>query len=71
MKNRIRKLEELIAREEEKLETMRELRYEPEYYQDYRKMEELDAQIDDQHNVIAGLYREWEEKLALAEEAEE
>ena len=34
-------------------------------------MEELDAQIDDQHNVIAGLYREWEEKLALAEEAEE
>ena len=71
LKNRIRKLEELIAREEEKLETMRELRYEPEYYQDYRKMEELDAQIDDQHNVIAGLYREWEEKLALAEEAEE
>ena len=50
---------------------MRELRYEPEYYQDYRKMEELDAQIDDQHNAIAALYREWEEKLAQVEEAEE
>ncbi len=71
LKNRIRKLEELIGQEEEKLEALRELRYEPEYYQDYRKMEELDAQIDDQHNAIAALYREWEEKLALIEEAEE
>ena len=50
-----------------KLPAMRELRYEPEYYQDYRKMEELDAKIDDKHNEIAALMKEWEEKMAMME----
>lgn len=39
----------------------------PEYYQDYRKMEELDAKIDDKHNEIAALMKEWEEKMAMME----
>lgn len=66
--NRVAKLEELLSRAEEELEELRELRYEPEYYQDYRKMEELDGRIDDKHNEIAGYMKEWEEKLSLLEE---
>ena len=57
----------LLEEAEQDLEAMRELRYEPEYYQDYRKMEELDAKIDDKHNEIAALMQEWEEKMAMLE----
>lgn len=67
IKNRIAKLETLLDEAEQDLEAMRELRYEPEYYQDYRKMEELDAKIDEKHNEIAGLMKEWEEKMAMME----
>lgn len=67
LQNRITRLEELLAQGEEDLEALRELRYEPEYYQDYRKMEELDAQIDDKHNEIAALTQEWEEKMTALE----
>ena len=31
------------------------------------KMEELDAKIDDKHNEIAALMKEWEEKMAMME----
>lgn len=68
LSNRCATLEKLIAKAEEDLEAMRELRYEPEYYQDYRKMDELDAQIDDKHNEIANLTKEWEEKMTRLEE---
>ena len=68
LSNRCATLEKLIAQAEEDLEAMRELRYEPEYYQDYRKMDELDAQIDDKHNEIANLTKEWEEKMTRLEE---
>ena len=67
IKNRVAKLEVLLEEAEQDLEAMRELRYEPEYYQDYRKMEELDAKIDDKHNEIAALMQEWEEKMAMLE----
>ena len=67
IKNRVAKIEVLLEEAEQDLEAMRELRYEPEYYQDYRKMEELDAKIDDKHNVIAALMQEWEEKMAILE----
>ena len=67
IKNRVAKLEVLLDEAEQDLEAMRELRYEPEYYQDYRKMEELDAKIDDKHNEIAALMKEWEEKMAMME----
>ena len=50
------------------LEVYIALRFEPEYYQDYQKMEELDAQIDDKHNEIAHYTSEWEEKMMLLEE---
>ena len=66
--NRVAKLEELLEKAQEELEALRELRYEPEYYQDYRKMEELDATIDEKHNEIAHYTNEWEEKMIALEE---
>lgn len=69
LKNRVAKLEKMLEEAELDLESLRELRYEPEYYQDYQKMEELDQQIDDKHNEINALMNEWEEKMALIEKA--
>ena len=66
--NRVAKLEELLEKAQEELEALRELRYEPEYYQDYRKMEELDATIDEKHNEIAHYTNEGEEKMMALEE---
>lgn len=66
--NRVAKLEELLEKAQEELEALRELRYDPEYYQDYRKMEELDATIDEKHNEIAHYTNEWEEKMMALEE---
>ena len=66
--NRVAKLEELLEKAQEELEALRELRYEPEYYQDYRKMEELDATIDEKHNEITHYTNEWEEKMMALEE---
>ena len=63
IKNRILKLEEFIKEAEEQLEQLRELRYEPEYYQDYKQMEQLNEQIDEKHNEIARYMNEWEEKM--------
>ena len=57
----IKKLEKDITAKEEELEEMRELRFEPEFYQDQMKMRELDEKIDDIHNEIANLMKEWEE----------
>ena len=68
LKNRIDRLEQLLEEAQTDLEALRELRFEPEYYQDYQKMEELDAQIDDKHNEIAHYTSEWEEKMMLLEE---
>nr|WP_304738278.1 hypothetical protein [Dubosiella newyorkensis] len=62
------KLESLLEEAEKDLESLRELRYEPEYYQDYRKMEELDSQIDEKHNEIANYTKEWEEKMLALED---
>ena len=68
IKNRVVKLESLLEEAEADLEALRELRFEPEYYQDFRKMEELDAQIDDKHNEINALMKEWEEKMSILEQ---
>lgn len=59
----IAKLEKLITEKEAELEDMRALRFEPEFYQDYTKMNELDQDIDDIHNEIAHLEKRWEELL--------
>ncbi len=66
-KRELRKLEEKITKKEQELEDMRQLRFEPEYYQDYQKMNLLDQDIDDIHNELAHLYERWEE---LSEEVE-
>ena len=63
----IKKLEEEISQMEELLEEKRDLRYEPEYYQDSRKMQELDEEIDDIHNQIHALEVKWEEAMLFAE----
>ena len=69
LKNRVAKLETLLERAESELEALRDKRFEPEYYQDFRKMDQLNAQIDEKHNEIAHLEQEWEEKMALLEQA--
>ena len=56
-----KKLEAQIDQKEQELEDLRQLRFEPEYYQDYHKMNELNDQIDDKHNEIAHLMKSWEE----------
>lgn len=53
-------LEKQIARAEDELEALRALRFDEEYYHDYRKMNELDEKIDDKHNEINHLMDEWE-----------
>ena len=59
----IDKLEKQIAEKEEQLEELRQKRFDPEYYHDYQKMNELDEQIDDLHNEIEHLMQRWEECL--------
>jgi ATP-binding cassette subfamily F protein 3 len=61
MKREIKKLEQQITDKEAELEDLRDLRYEPEYYQDYQKMNLLNQDIDDVHNELAHLYKRWEE----------
>ena len=57
----VRQLEEKIALKEQELEELRSLRFEPEYYHDFKKMNELDQQIDDVHVEIDRLMQKWEE----------
>ena len=57
------KLEKQIEQKEQLLEELREKRFDPEYYHDYQKMNELDSQIDDLHNEIEHLMERWEECL--------
>ena len=61
IRREISKIEKQITDKERELEANRELRYEPEYYQDYQKMQVLDEHIDDIHNELAHLYARWEE----------
>lgn len=57
------KLEKMISTKEEELENLREQRYNPDFYHDYQKMNELNSQIDDLHNDIEHLMARWEECL--------
>ncbi|MEG0240009.1 ABC-F family ATP-binding cassette domain-containing protein [Anaerorhabdus sp.] len=60
-KREIAKLEVLISEKEAILESKRELRFDPEYYHDYEKMNVLDDEIDQIHNEINHLMQKWEE----------
>ena len=42
------------------LEEKRELRFDEEYYHDYRKMNELEEEIDTIHNKLEHMYEQWE-----------
>ena len=66
----IKKLEALIDEKEGELEALRELRFEPEYYQDSSKMAQLDETIDDKHNEIAHLMDQWQSKCELIEQVQ-
>ena len=68
LKNRVVKLENLLEEAEKDLEALRELRFEPEYYQDFQKMDQLNECIDLKHNQINSLMKEWEEKMQILEE---
>ena len=61
IKKEIKKVESQISDLENILDRKRELRFEPEYYHDYRKMNELDEEIDEIHNKIENLMTRWEE----------
>lgn len=70
LKNRQKKIEDLLENLYEKLESHRELRYEPDYYHDFSKMEDLNQIIDDIHNEIKNLENEWTENAVILEESE-
>ena len=55
------KLEKKIAEKEQELALLREKRFDPDYYHDYQKMNQLDEEIDLIHNEIEGLLKNWEE----------
>lgn len=61
IRREIARLEKQITAKEQELEEKRDLRFEPEYYQDQAKMDALDQTIDDIHNELAHLYAKWEE----------
>ncbi|MDO5440061.1 MAG: ABC-F family ATP-binding cassette domain-containing protein [Erysipelotrichaceae bacterium] len=67
-KYNIKNLEEQISNMEDILEEKRALRFEPEYYQDSKRMQELDEEIDDIHNEIHALEEKWEEAMEFEEE---
>ena len=64
----MKKMEAKIEAKELELEQLRELRFEPEYYQDASKMQQLDDQIDDLVNEVANLMNTWEEMMELMED---
>lgn len=61
LRREISKIEKLIDEKENELEMHRQLRFEPEYYHDYQKMQDLDEKIDNIHNEIGHLMEKWEE----------
>ena len=59
-KRKAESLERQIAKAEDKLAKLRDLRYDEEYYHDYQKMNQLNEEIDQQVNVVERLMNEWE-----------
>lgn len=63
----VKELETKIAEKEEELESLRQLRFEPEYYHDFKKMNALDEKIDQVHLEIDRMMEKWEEYSAHLE----
>ncbi|MGN1399040.1 MAG: ribosomal protection-like ABC-F family protein [Erysipelotrichaceae bacterium] len=53
-------LEKQIQKAEEKLNQLRELRYDENYYHDYQKMNQLNEEIDEAVNEVNRLMEQWE-----------
>ena len=68
---RSQKLELELLDLEEELVAYRELRFDPDYYHDFEKMNELNKTIDDIHNSIKTKEKEWESLTLALEEFEE
>lgn len=66
-KREIKKIELKIDEMEQLLSDKRELRFEPEYYHDFNKMNELDEEIDQIHNDLEHLMQKWEELNEIIE----
>lgn len=62
-KYNLKKIEGEISNYEALLEEKRNLRFEPEYYHDTKKMQELDDEIDEIHNSLHHLMEEWEKAM--------
>ena len=60
-KREVKKIEEKIANNEKQIETLKQLRFEPEYYNDYQKMQELDENINNLENELVEFMMLWEE----------
>jgi len=60
LNKQIQKIEESIALKEEELAIAREKRFDPHYYHNHLNMQELDESIDDIHNQINALMKDWE-----------
>ena len=65
------KIELELLELQEQLELQRDLRYDPDYYHDYEKMDALNKTIDDLHNDIKTLEKEWEDITLYLEDYEE
>ncbi len=62
-KYNLKKIEAKISEYEELLEEKRNLRFDPEYYHDAKKMQELDEKIDEIHNTLHHLMDAWEKAM--------
>lgn len=60
-RRRLAAIEKTITEKENRLEECRQLRFEPEYYEDYTKLNDLEAEIAELDEEIAALMDEWEE----------
>ena len=60
-RRRLAAVEKQITEKEQELEDFRQLRYDPAYYEDYEKMNDLEADIIDIKDELAKLMEEWEE----------
>ncbi len=66
-KKEIAKLEEKIEKKEREVNEYKELRFDPTYYQDYKKMQDLDHTIDTIQEEIQELMQLWEEYSSYLE----
>ena len=67
-KYNLKKIEARISELEDLLEEKRDLRFEPEYYHDHFKMQALDEEIDDIHNLLHHEMDDWEKAMEEKEE---